>query len=91
MTSIHIYEVITCSFSNPEKKMNGWKNTGREKGHTVHGPGGKLAAELHCGVRKISVEILSLVLGGVINCALVAQLISVIPVSAPMPWPSPES
>lgn len=34
MTSIHIYEVIKCSFSNPEKKkMSGWKNIEKGKGH----------------------------------------------------------
>lgn len=71
--------------------MNGWKNIERGEGRTVHGPGGKRGAEPHRGVRNISVEILSLVLGSVISCTLVAQLISMIPVSAPVPSPSPES
>lgn len=87
VTSIHIYEVIKCSFSNPEKKRMA-RRILTKKRVTVHGPGEKLAAESHCGVRNISVEILSLVLGCVSSCTMVAQLISVTPVSAPVHRPA---
>lgn len=91
MTSIHIYEVIKCSFSNPEKKKWVVGRILRKEKVTTHGPGGKLAAESPCGVRNSSVKMLSLVPGCVISCTLVAQLISMILISAPTPSPSPGS
>lgn len=57
----------------------------------AHGPGGKLAAESHCGVTNISVEVSSLVLGSVVNCTVVARLISTVTHAALRPSPSPES
>lgn len=54
----------------------------------AHGPGGELAAQSHLGDRNTRVQMLSLVLGYAIILTVLLQLISTIPVSAPIPLPS---
>lgn len=92
MTSIHIYEVIKCSFSNPEKK-NEWLEENRERKRSPlvaqveswlqNRPVGSGISVWRCWASSWAVSLAVL--------SFVAQLISMILISAPRPSPSPGS
>lgn len=92
VTSIHIYEAIKCSFSDPEKRRNGWRNTEEEREKTwalTHGPGSELDTECTSGPDYACAGVRS---GPacVISCSVFARLISVLPHNSTdgirLPW-----